>query len=295
VYSWISWGGSYVPSMPSLSWPSWFSSTPVPDAKPVLDLSDLPVESLIKELRRRIDCVNAPEARIVLLGPPGSGKGTQAPKIKRDQCICHLATGDILRKAVEAKTPLGVKAKEAMLRGALVSDELVVGIISDALKAPECRNGFVLDGFPRTIAQAEMLDEMLRRKGVAIDKVLHFEVPDEVLVERVTGRWIHPDSGRSYHARFAPPRVPGKDDLTGEPLIQRRDDSAETLKSRLAAFHAQTAPVVDHYKGITASIRAHASMRQVQDQILVRCSTRCDRSKRNSHSHEAALACASAH
>jgi adenylate kinase len=130
-----------------------------------------------------------------------------------------------------------------MEAGELVSDELVVGIISDAIRRPDCRGGFILDGFPRTVAQAVKLDEMLSHRGTAIDKVLNFSVPDAVLVERVTGRWVHPGSGRSYHTKFAPPRVPGVDDATGEALIQRKDDNAETLKSRLAAFHAQTAPV----------------------------------------------------
>jgi adenylate kinase len=136
-----------------------------------------------------------------------------------------------------------LQAKAAMDAGALVTDDLVVGIIADALRRPECRTGFILDGFPRTVGQAEKLDEMLSRRGTAIDKVLNFQVPDAVLVERVTGRWVHPASGRSYHTKFAPPRVPGTDDATGEPLIQRKDDNADTLKSRLAAFHAQTAPV----------------------------------------------------
>jgi adenylate kinase len=149
----------------------------------------------------------------------------------------------MLREAVAAKTQLGLQAKAAMESGQLVSDDLVVGIISDAIKRADCRNGFILDGFPRTVVQAEKLDSMLAQRGTQIDKVLNFSVPDSVLVERVTGRWVHPASGRSYHTKFAPPRVPGVDDITGEPLIQRKDDNAETLKSRLSAFHQQTAPV----------------------------------------------------
>ena len=149
-----------------------------------------------------------------------------------------------VRAAVAAKTPLGMEAKAAMESGALVSDDLVVGIIGEAIKKPECRTGFVLDGFPRTVAQAQKLDEMLTSRGTEVDKVLSFEVPDSLLVERVTGRWIHPGSGRSYHEKFAPPKTPGLDDMTGEPLIKRKDDNAETIKTRLAAFHAQTAPVL---------------------------------------------------
>ena len=163
----------------------------------------------------------------------------------------------MLREAVAAKTKLGLEAKAAMESGKLVTDELVIGIIADAIKKPECRGGFILDGFPRTVVQAEKLDEMLAKSGTKIDKVLNFAVPDSVLVERVTGRWVHAASGRSYHTRFAPPRVPGRDDVTGEPLMQRKDDNAETLKARLEAFHKQTSPVLEHYKRSTVTLDAN--------------------------------------
>jgi len=213
-----------------------------------IDLSEVPVGDLMAEVKRRLECQDKPERRVILIGPPGCGKGTQSPIIKKDNCLCHLATGDMLRAAVAEGTAMGKKAKAAMDAGALVSDDIVVGIIADAVKKPECRNGFILDGFPRTVAQAEMLDSMLQKRGVGIDKVLNFLVPDETLVERVTGRWIHPASGRSYHEKFAPPKAAGVDDVTGEPLIWRKDDNAETLKARLGAFHAQTQPVIEYYK-----------------------------------------------
>jgi adenylate kinase len=173
----------------------------------------------------------------------------------------------MLRAAVGAKTPLGMEAKKAMEAGALVTDEIVVGLIEENIEKPECRIGFVLDGFPRTVVQAQKLDEMLAKKGHSVDKVLNFTVPDSLLVERITGRLVHPGSGRSYHEKFAPPKVPGVDDITGEPLVKRKDDNAETLKSRLAAFHAQTAPVIDYYKNKVVNIKADKSQEHVTEQI----------------------------
>ncbi|XP_022135160.1 adenylate kinase 4-like [Momordica charantia] len=232
-------------------------------------LQDVSSIDLMSELLRRMKCASKSDKRLVLIGPPGSGKGTQSPIIKDDYCLCHLATGDMLRAAVAAKTPLGVKAKEAMDKGELVSDDLVVGIIDEAVRKPSCQKGFILDGFPRTVVQAQKLDEMLEKKGVKIDKVLNFSIDDSILEERITGRWIHPSSGRSYHTTFAPPKVAGVDDVTGEPLIQRKDDTAAVLKSRLEAFHKQTKPVIDYYskKKIVADLQAEKPPKQVTEEI----------------------------
>ncbi|KAG9149571.1 hypothetical protein Leryth_021512 [Lithospermum erythrorhizon] len=218
-----------------------------------VSLEDVPSMDIMTELLRRFKCSEKPDKRLILIGPPGSGKGTQSPIIKDDYCLCHLATGDMLRAAVAAKTPLGIKAKEAMEKGELVSDDLVVGIIDEAMKKPSCQKGFILDGFPRTVVQAEKLarlsyifsllldklDQMLQKQGAKVDKVLNFAIDDSILEERITGRWIHPSSGRTYHTKFAPPKVPGVDDVSGESLIQRKDDTKEVLKSRLDAFHRQ--------------------------------------------------------
>ncbi|KAG0454939.1 hypothetical protein HPP92_024231 [Vanilla planifolia] len=223
-----------------------------------VSLEDVPSLDLMTELLRRMKCASKPEKRLILIGPPGSGKGTQSPIIKDEYCLCHLATGDMLRAAVAAKTPLGIKAKEAMDKGELVSDDLVVGIIDEAIQKPSCQKGFILDGFPRTVVQAEKLDEMLAKKSTKIDKVLNFAIDDVILEERITGRWIHPSSGRTYHSKFAPPKVPGIDDVTGEPLIQRKDDTAAVLKSRLEAFHKQTEPVIDYYNKKGAVVNLHA-------------------------------------
>ncbi|KAF6161403.1 hypothetical protein GIB67_009282 [Kingdonia uniflora] len=238
-------------------------------ASSVVDLENIPSVDMMSELLRRMKCSTKPDKRLILVGPPGSGKGTQSPLIKDEYCLCHLATGDMLRAAVAAKTPLGIKAKETMEKGELVSDDLVVGIIDEAMKKPSCHKGFILDGFPRTVAQAEKLDDMLGKQGTKIDKVLNFAIDDSILEERITGRWIHPSSGRTYHTKFAPPKVLGVDDVTGEPLIQRKDDTAAVLKSRLEAFHKQTEPVIDYYakKNVVAELKAEKSPKDVTSDV----------------------------
>ncbi|KAI9788787.1 MAG: adenylate kinase [Peltula sp. TS41687] len=209
--------------------------------------------------------------RMVLMGPPGAGKGTQAPKIREKFCICHLATGDMLRSQVAKKTALGREAKKIMDQGGLVSDEIMVNMIKNELESNKsCTNGFILDGFPRTVPQAERLDSMLAVRGEKLQHAIEMQIDDGLLVSRITGRLIHPASGRSYHKVFNPPREAMKDDVTGEPLIQRSDDNAETLKKRLAVYHQQTTPVVGYYQrtGIWRPIDASQEPGQVWKSLL---------------------------
>lgn len=223
-----------------------------------MSLTTIATVELVRELERRIKCnERKTEKRTIFFGPPGAGKGTQAPRIKEEYCLCHLSTGDMLREAVKNGTAMGKKAKSIMDAGKLVGDDVVVGIISEAVQQPECEKGFILDGFPRTVPQAQMLDELLKKQSNAsIDKVINLHIDDDVLVKRITGRLIHTASGRSYNIYFNPPKVEGMDDLTGEPLTKRGDDTAEKLTSRLKEFHDKTTPVLEYYKDKVANINA---------------------------------------
>ena len=203
--------------------------------------------------------------RIILLGPPGAGKGTQANNLIRDYGVVQLSTGDMLRAAVKSGTKIGRKAKAVMETGELVSDEIVAGIVRERIQQTDCAKGFMLDGFPRTQVQAELLDQMLAELGVGIDRVIEFQVDNETVVQRICGRRIHQSSGRTYHVEFKPPKQEGRDDVTGEPLVQREDDNADTVRNRLNAYHEQTALLVSYYsnKGNLVSIDGMQSPEEV--------------------------------
>ena len=187
--------------------------------------------------------------RLILLGAPGAGKGTQAAFLCRKFGIPQISTGDMLRAAVKAGTPLGIEAKKVMDAGGLVSDDLIIGLVKDRLQQPDCAGGFLFDGFPRTIPQADAM----KNAGVKLDAVLEIDVPDEAIIERMSGRRVHPASGRSYHTKFNPPKVAGVDDETGEPLIQRDDDLEDTVRHRLSVYQKQTRPLVAYYSDWSAS------------------------------------------
>ena len=181
--------------------------------------------------------------RLILLGAPGAGKGTQAQFICKQFAIPQISTGDMLRAAVKAGTELGVAAKKIMDSGGLVSDDIIIGLVKDRLTQPDCSHGYLFDGFPRTIPQAQAMKDA----GVPIDYVLEIDVPFEAIIDRMSGRRVHPASGRTYHLTFNPPKMAGQDDVTGEPLIQRDDDKEETVRKRLQVYNDQTRPLVDYY------------------------------------------------
>ena len=192
--------------------------------------------------------------RLILLGPPGAGKGTQAGFITKQFSIPQISTGDMLRAAVKAGTPLGIEAKKVMDAGGLVSDDIIIGLVKERLKEADCKNGYLLDGFPRTIPQAEAI----KAAGIGLDYFMEIDVADAEIVRRMSGRRVHLSSGRTYHITFNPPTVEGKDDITGEPLIQREDDKTETVMKRLSVYRAQTLPLVDYYKKWSSTGEASA-------------------------------------
>jgi len=212
--------------------------------------------------------------RILLLGLPGAGKGTQAQFLIERYKIPQISTGDMLRAAMKANTPLGNEARAYMDRGALVPDKLVIELVKERIKAPDCVNGFIMDGFPRTLPQAEAL----RQAGIDINFVVEIEVSDGEILRRMSGRRVHPASGRSYHIDFHPPRVPDKDDVTGEPLVQRADDNEETVKRRIRTYHEQTKPLINYYLSWAASgdpraphyvnIYGRGSVEHIRDKVM---------------------------
>ena len=185
--------------------------------------------------------------KVLLLGAPGAGKGTQAQFITREFGIPQISTGDMLRAAIKAGTPLGLEAKKIMDAGGLVRDDIIIGMVKERIAQPDCAHGFLFDGFPRTLAQAEAMVAA----GVDLDAVVEIDVPDAAIVERMSGRRVHLPSGRTYHVKYNPPKVAGKDDETGEDLVQRDDDKEETVKKRLAVYHEQTEVLVDFYSKLT--------------------------------------------
>lgn len=223
--------------------------------------------------------------RILLLGLPGAGKGTQAHFLIERYKIPQISTGDMLREAIKDGTPLGNEARSYMDRGALVPDPLVIELAKERIKAPDCTNGFIMDGFPRTLPQAEAL----RRAGIDINFVVEIEVGDGEILRRMIGRRVHLASGRSYHIEFNPPRVPGKDDVTGEPLVQRSDDNEETVKKRIQTYHEQTKPLINYYLGWAASGDPHAphyvniygrgSVDHIRDKMLAAIESRTARTR----------------
>jgi len=212
--------------------------------------------------------------RLILLGAPGAGKGTQANFIREKFGIPQISTGDMLRAAIKAGTPLGLAAKQVMDAGNLVSDDIIINLVKERIKEADCANGFLFDGFPRTMPQAQAMKDA----GIKIDSVVEIDVPDSEIVQRMSGRRVHPASGRTYHIVFNPPGVEGKDDVTGEALVQRADDNEDTVKKRLEVYHQQTKPLVEYYTAWNKSGDANApkvvcvpgvgSVEAIRDQVF---------------------------
>ena len=204
--------------------------------------------------------------RLILLGAPGAGKGTQAAYIKERYNIPQISTGDMLRAAVKEGTPLGLAAKKVMDAGGLVSDDIIIGLVKDRLKQPDCANGYLFDGFPRTTRQADAMKEA----GVQIDYVLEIDVPDEAIVDRMSGRRVHLPSGRTYHVKYNPPKVAGKDDETGEEWIQRDDDKESVIQNRLTVYTEQTEPIISFYRneGLLITISATGPVNEITDSAI---------------------------
>jgi adenylate kinase len=212
--------------------------------------------------------------RLLLLGQPGAGKGTQAQYLVEKYGIPQISTGDMLRNAIKAESELGARAKGYMDRGELVPDELVIALVDERIREADCRGGFIVDGFPRNLAQAEAL----RAAGIDIDCVVDLQVDDDEILRRMSGRRVHPASGRSYHVEFNPPKTPGRDDVTGEPLVQRPDDNEATVRKRIETYHSQTKPLVDYYVRWNASgdsrapryvaVQGQGSVETIRDRIF---------------------------
>tara|TARA_Y100001970_G_scaffold78252_1_gene99588 strand:+ start:115 stop:750 length:636 start_codon:yes stop_codon:yes gene_type:complete len=206
--------------------------------------------------------------RILLLGPPGGGKGTQSKFLMKKYGIPQISTGDMLREHVKNNTDLGKKAKEFMDRGELVTDSLILDMMEIRFKSKDCENGFILDGFPRTIAQAEGLDVLFQKTNQKLDYVIVIDVNDDIIVDRMGGRRMHPESGRVYHIKYNPPKNEGKDDITEEPLIIRDDDKEETVRNRLLVYHNQTKPLINYYSSNVVNINGSQAIENVKNDII---------------------------